>query len=72
MIALKPFIPGKPKFLGPFEDKYNVNENETIFVTLRVECDPVPTPEGIEWIKNGAKDMSVFPRHVPLPDRRQV
>lgn len=50
--------------MGPFEDKYNVNENETIFVTLKVECDPVPTAEGIEWIKNGSKDMSVFPRHV--------
>ena len=63
VIALKPFNPGKPKFLGPFEDKYNVNEGETVFVTLKLEPgDPVPTSEQIEWIKNGAKDMSVFPR----------
>ena len=49
--------------MGPFEDKYNVNENETIFVTLKLEPgDPIPTSEQIEWIKNGSKDMSVFPR----------
>jgi len=55
--------PGAPKFLGPFEDKYNVNEGETVFVTLKLEPgDPVPTSEQIEWIKNGSKDMSVFPR----------
>ena len=57
--------------MGPFEDKYNVNENETIFVTLKLEPgDPIPTSEQIEWIKNGSKDMSVFPRSYhsyPLP-----
>ena len=54
---------GAPSFVGPFEDKYNVNENETIFVTLKLEPgDPIPTSEQIEWIKNGSKDMSVFPR----------
>ena len=54
---------GAPKFLGPFEDKYNVNEGETVFVTLKLEPgDPIPTTEQIEWIKNGSKDMSVFPR----------
>ena len=63
---------GAPSFVGPFEDKYNVNENETIFVTLKLEPgDPIPTSEQIEWIKNGSKDMSVFPRSVwhssPLP-----
>ena len=49
--------------MGPFEDKYNVNEGETVFVTLKLEPgDPIPTSEQIEWIKNGSKDMSVFPR----------
>ena len=49
--------------MGPFEDKYNVNEGETVFVTLKLEPeDPIPTTEQIEWIKNGSKDMSVFPR----------
>ena len=53
--------------MGPFEDKYNVNENETIFVTLKLEPgDPIPTSEQIEWIKNGSKDMSVFPRSATL------
>ena len=33
-----------------------------MFVTLNLEADPVPTAEQIEWIKDGAKDMSVFPR----------
>ena len=58
-----PLVPcgGAPKFLGG-EDKHNVNEGETIFVTFKVEADPVPGPDQIEWIKGGAKDMSVFPR----------
>ena len=58
---LEPRGPGKPS-LGGGNDKYNVNEGETVFVTLNLEADPVPTPEQIEWIKDGAKDMSVFPR----------
>ena len=58
-----PLVPcgGKPTFSGG-TDKYNVNEGETVFVSVKLEADPVPTPEQIEWIKGGAKDMSVFPR----------
>ena len=54
-------VPGKPSLSGG-NDKYNVNEGETVWVTLNIEADPVPSPEQIEWIKGGAKDMSVFPR----------
>ena len=60
-----PLVPcgsgGKPVLTGG-NDKYNVNEGETVFVTVNLEADPVPTTEQIEWIKDGAKDMSVFPR----------
>ena len=55
--------PGKPKFLPGQEDKQNVSEGETIFVTLKVEPgESPPAGDQIEWVKNGAKDMSVFPR----------
>ena len=60
-VPLEPRGPGKPALSGG-NDKYNVNEGETVFVTLNIEADPVPTAEQIEWIKDGAKDMSVFPR----------
>eukprot|EP00091_Calanus_sinicus_P021306 TRINITY_DN6238_c0_g1_i1.p1 TRINITY_DN6238_c0_g1~~TRINITY_DN6238_c0_g1_i1.p1 ORF type:complete len:172 (-),score=40.32 TRINITY_DN6238_c0_g1_i1:134-592(-) len=53
-----PLVPcgGAPKFFGG-EDKHNCNEGETIFVTFKIEADPVPGPDQIEWIKGGAKDM---------------
>ena len=60
-IPLEPCGSGKPVLTGG-NDKYNVNEGETVFVTVSLEADPVPTTEQIEWIKDGAKDMSVFPR----------
>lgn len=61
-IPLKPCgSGGKPVVTGG-NDKYNVNEGETVFVTVSLEADPVPTTDQIEWIKDGAKDMSVFPR----------
>ena len=58
-----PLVPcgGKPSLKGG-NDKHNVNEGETVFVTVSIEADPMPTTEQIEWIKDGAKDMSVFPR----------
>ena len=60
-IPLEPRGAGKPVLTGG-NDKYNCNEGETVFVTVNIEADPVPTQEQIEWIKDGAKDMSVFPR----------
>ena len=48
-----PLVPcgGAPKFFGG-EDKHNVNEGETVFVTINIEADPIPTQEQIEWIKD--------------------